>query len=312
MCFLHKNNLLYLNKVFKKQLLCNSALNRTYAYKSLNFKNIIKLPRSNNKSLWYFLRKKSYINFFPPLWKPLSGVGILLFCLKTIKTNSITNYLRYNFYNIDYTNLIDSRQNNIVNTSYSTITAVMYKVNSIKILGTRKSCTNDNMIVQFPFKIVVASLNNQISFDFEYKKNINWQLVYFLLYNITNNSLLQKFLFTEFFSLKWIKEISCVLYFFLFLKLKYKGKSYKWFKKKTSIILRFGYSHIIIRQIPNYFFSKKIGKMKLIFFGTSLCDLRSFLSELIYWRPMNIYNGRGLRFARQRVFRKFGKVSAYR
>lgn len=52
--------------------------------------------------------------------------------------------------------------------------------------------------------------------------------------------------------------------------------------------------------------------MKLVFFGTSSFDLRSFLSDVVIWRPMNIYNGRGLRFAKQLVFRKFGKVSAYR
>lgn len=115
-----------------------------------------------------------------------------------------------------------------------------------------------------------------------------------------------------FFYKQWVYEISRVLYFFLFIKIKYKGKSYKWFKKNTAIILRFGYSHVAFTQIPDFFFSKKIGKMKLIFFGTSYFDLRGFLSDIIVWRPMNIYNGRGLRFAKQLVFRKFGKVSAYR
>jgi ribosomal protein L6P/L9E len=52
--------------------------------------------------------------------------------------------------------------------------------------------------------------------------------------------------------------------------------------------------------------------MKLIFFGTNRYELRRFLAKAIEWRPMNIYNGRGLRFARQLVFRKAGKTSAYR
>lgn len=116
----------------------------------------------------------------------------------------------------------------------------------------------------------------------------------------------------KFFYKQWVYEVGRVLYFFLFIKIKYKGKSYKWFKKNTAIILRFGYSHIALTQIPNFFFSKRIGKMKLVFFGTSSFDLHSFLSNVIIWRPMNIYNGRGLRFAKQLVFRKFGKVSAYR
>ena len=76
--------------------------------------------------------------------------------------------------------------------------------------------------------------------------------------------------------------------------------------------MRFGYSHLVAMRIPSLFLSRKAGKMRLIFFGTNRYDLRKFLSESIVWRPMNVYNGRGLRFARQLVFRKFGKVSAYR
>jgi hypothetical protein len=52
--------------------------------------------------------------------------------------------------------------------------------------------------------------------------------------------------------------------------------------------------------------------MKIIFYGSNFYTLRSFLSGVISWRPMNIYHGRGLRLARQRVVRKAGKVSAYR
>lgn len=52
--------------------------------------------------------------------------------------------------------------------------------------------------------------------------------------------------------------------------------------------------------------------MKLLFFGTSYYSLRRFLGDAIRWRPVNIYNARGLRFARQRLLRKHGKVSAYR
>ncbi len=64
--------------------------------------------------------------------------------------------------------------------------------------------------------------------------------------------------------------------------------------------------------IPIFFFSFKKGKMKLIFFGTTQHYLKTFLMGLITIKPMNIYHGRGLRFAKQFVFRKFGKVSTYR
>ena len=98
----------------------------------------------------------------------------------------------------------------------------------------------------------------------------------------------------------------------MFIKIRYKGKSYKWYRRGGALILRFGYSHVVSMRIPSTVFSKKAGRMKLIFFGTSRYELRRFLATSIAWRPMNIYNGRGLRFARQLVRRKAGKVSAYR
>jgi len=110
----------------------------------------------------------------------------------------------------------------------------------------------------------------------------------------------------------WVQSVTYALHFYLFLKLRYKGKSYKWFKRVNSIVLRFGHSHSAIQHIPGFLRSRRVGKMKMLFFGTSAGDLRSFLATVIQWRPMNIYNGRGLRLARQLVNRKFGKVSAYR
>jgi hypothetical protein len=111
---------------------------------------------------------------------------------------------------------------------------------------------------------------------------------------------------------KWYFEFSWTLFYFLFIKIKYKGKSYKWYRRNKSLVLRFGYSHLVALRIPDAMFARRAGKMKLVFFGTNRYEIRRFLSESISWRPMNIYNGRGLRFARQLVFRKFGKVSAYR
>jgi len=110
----------------------------------------------------------------------------------------------------------------------------------------------------------------------------------------------------------WYREFTWALFYYLFIKIRYKGKSYKWYRRGGALILRFGYSHIVSMRIPSTVFSKKAGRMKLIFFGTSRYELRRFLATSIAWRPMNIYNGRGLRFARQLVRRKAGKVSAYR
>jgi ribosomal protein L6P/L9E len=52
--------------------------------------------------------------------------------------------------------------------------------------------------------------------------------------------------------------------------------------------------------------------MKIIFYGSNHYELSLYLTTITSWRPMNVYHGRGLRLARQRVMRKAGKVSAYR
>ncbi len=101
--------------------------------------------------------------------------------------------------------------------------------------------------------------------------------------------------------------------FWVLVKLKYKGKSFRWYKKKNSLILRFGHSHVVfttpaLREV----WWKRKGRMKIIFYGSNIYDLFSYVSNIISWRPMNVYHGRGLRLSKQKVLRKAGKVSAYR
>lgn len=113
-----------------------------------------------------------------------------------------------------------------------------------------------------------------------------------------------------------------IKWFFFFLKglgswsltkLKFKGKSFRWYKKKSCLILRFGHSHLVSSN-PSLFNIKwkRKGRMKIIFYGSNKFELFSYLSNVVRWRPMNIYHGRGLRFAKQIVIKKSGKVSAYR
>jgi hypothetical protein len=96
-------------------------------------------------------------------------------------------------------------------------------------------------------------------------------------------------------------------------KLKYKGKSFRWYRKRGALVLRFGHSHLVTMAAPLLGSKwRRKGRMKILFFGSNYYELRHFLSRVIRWRPMNLYHGRGLRFSRQVVFRKAGKVSAYR
>jgi len=96
-------------------------------------------------------------------------------------------------------------------------------------------------------------------------------------------------------------------------KLRYKGKSFRWYRKRGALVLRFGHSHLVTAVAPLVAARwRRRGRMKILFFGSNFYELRHFLARVIRWRPMNLYHGRGLRFSRQVVYRKAGKVSAYR
>lgn len=111
---------------------------------------------------------------------------------------------------------------------------------------------------------------------------------------------------------RWFLDWSNHLGALAVLRLRYKGKSFRWHKRLGSLMLRFGHSHLVfVKPKPNVSW-KKQGRMRLIFFGSNPWYLRRLLQTIIKWRPMNIYHGRGLRLATQKVARKSGKVSAYR
>lgn len=96
------------------------------------------------------------------------------------------------------------------------------------------------------------------------------------------------------------------------LKIRYKGKSFRWLRRAGSLVLRFGRSHASFVRFGTHVKRRKLGRMSLILFGFGRSEL-FFLGRLIVrQRRMNIYHRRGLRLARQTVFRKDGKVSIYR
>lgn len=111
---------------------------------------------------------------------------------------------------------------------------------------------------------------------------------------------------------KWYRLLTKSVNTLSFLKLKYKGKSFRWHRKKASLVLRFGRSHLVIVKPKPHVKWRKLSRMKIIFFGCNLWYIKKFLQKAVSWRPLNIYHGRGLRLSRQKVHRKSGKVSAYR
>ena len=113
----------------------------------------------------------------------------------------------------------------------------------------------------------------------------------------------------------WIKELQEILYYFtsfIFFKVKFKGKGYYIYKnKRNTIAPQFGYSHRI--YIYSYFnVVKFLTKTKVLLFGFSKQDVLFTSNNLKFKRPINIFTGRGVRFSKQIIYKKTGKVSMYR
>lgn len=97
-----------------------------------------------------------------------------------------------------------------------------------------------------------------------------------------------------------------------FKKLKFKGKGYYIYKnKRNTIALQFNYSHI--RRLYLYFtYIKFLSKTSILVFGYTPFTLKLAANALLRMRPLNIFTGKGVRFTRQIIYRKTGKVSSYR
>jgi len=97
-----------------------------------------------------------------------------------------------------------------------------------------------------------------------------------------------------------------------FSKIKFKGKGYYMYKNhRNTIAPQFGYAHRVYVYCPTSTV-KFLSKTKVLLFGLSKADILQTSHDLYKTRPMNIFTGRGVRFARQVVYKKTGKVGAYR
>ena len=97
-----------------------------------------------------------------------------------------------------------------------------------------------------------------------------------------------------------------------FLKIKFKGKGYYLYKNaRNTIAPQFGYAHrVYIYSFANSV--KFLSKTKVFLFGLSKKDILKTGYTLFQTRPINVFTGRGVRFARQVIYKKTGKVGAYR
>jgi hypothetical protein len=97
-----------------------------------------------------------------------------------------------------------------------------------------------------------------------------------------------------------------------FKKLKFKGKGYYIYKnKRNTIAFQFGYSHIK-RLFFFYNFVKFLSKTSILVFGLNPWKISQTSLFIKKTRPINIFTGKGVRFNRQIVYRKTGKISSYR
>ena len=99
---------------------------------------------------------------------------------------------------------------------------------------------------------------------------------------------------------------------FLFKKIRFKGKGYYLYKNlRNTVTPQFGYYH----RIYVYSFFNKVkflSKIKLLIFGFIKQDIAYTAHNLKSKRRINIFTGRGVRFAKQVIYKKTGKVSSYR
>ena len=113
----------------------------------------------------------------------------------------------------------------------------------------------------------------------------------------------------------YINEIKSIFNCFhkpFFLKIKFKGKGYYIFKnKRNTITPQFGYAHRL--YIYAYFISVLfLSKTSIFLFGLVKTDVLSIGKSVKMMRNINIFTGRGVRFARQIIYKKAGKVSSYK
>jgi hypothetical protein len=97
-----------------------------------------------------------------------------------------------------------------------------------------------------------------------------------------------------------------------FYKLKFRGKGYYVYKNsRNTIAPQFGYYHRVYVYAHSVSV-KFLSKTSVLLFGLSKRDLLTVGYDFRSKKPVNIFTGRGVRFARQVIYKKTGKVSSYR
>lgn len=134
-------------------------------------------------------------------------------------------------------------------------------------------------------------------------------------YDKQTNTLALTNVFVSNFYRLYFRTLSALFHSFsrlVFLKLKFKGKGYYIYKNnRNTVTTQFGHSHRL--YIYSYCTTVKfLTKTSVFLFGSSKRDILTVGHSIKNAKFINIFTGRGVRFARQIVYKKTGKVSSYK
>ncbi len=150
----------------------------------------------------------------------------------------------------------------------------------------------------------------------------NYNFLYPINYLNTNfffdkqtNVIIFNFFFLNTFKILFFKLFKILFFsfnFFFFKKIKFRGKGYYMYKNfRNTIALQFGYSH----KFRLYLFKvnlKFLNKTSILVFGINKIDTAEAYNDIKNVRLINIFTGKGIRFSKQIIYKKTGKVSSYR
>ena len=187
-------------------------------------------------------------------------------------------------------------------TSYKEFTASVFFPTVCKYTYLRNLFTPSFITVNLIYSLYYANLSfipSQVKFLHDFKSRS------LLLFFATPNN------YHNFYWLAF-DLVFHVLTQIFFHKLKFRGKGYYVYKNYRNVVaFQFGYAHRVKIYIP--FVSVKFTAKTVVFlFGTNKWDLMLASNWIFDRRPINIFTGRGVRFTRQIVYRKAGKISSYR
>lgn len=217
------------------------------------------------------------------------------------KNNAINNYKRQNY----KCNLFIKTLSFPIlrNGNYFGAKVHLYIPNSWEIVVLKPKILDQTILLFYIFSDTYYFKFSTIRF------NLKWD------YNPYSHNLSLSNLYVPSYYRIYFTKLTNLFYSFsklFFTKLKFKGKGYYIYKTyRNTITHQFGHSHRW--YIHAYFTTVKfLNKTTVFIFGSSKQDIFKIGHSIKSSKFMNIFTGRGVRFSKQIVYKKTGKVSTYR